>query len=80
MLTMEGTFRQVCLAAEQCGHLDFDIRQDMWWNPEGFYCGSAPAADVNFRQLYLKVSPGSSLPSNHSCGCSSPLIAAAAAS
>lgn len=46
---------KVCLAAEQCGHLDFDIRQDMWWNPEGFYCGSAPAADVNFRQLYLKV-------------------------
>ncbi|KAK9815151.1 hypothetical protein WJX73_008909 [Symbiochloris irregularis] len=47
---------KVCLAAEQCGHLHFDVRQDIWWNPEGFYCNSfASGGDVGLRQIFLKV-------------------------
>ena len=46
---------QVCLAAEECGHLDFDTRQDTWWNGDAFHCGGAPGADVHFYDIFLKV-------------------------
>ena len=58
---------QVCLAAEQCGHLDFDIRQDMWWDPEGFYCGNLASGQVRFRDIFLKVCGRVSLPAAESC-------------
>lgn len=46
---------QVCLAAEKCGHLDFDVRSDMWWRHEGFRCGDALAGKVTFAQVFWKV-------------------------
>lgn len=45
----------MCLAAETCGHLDFDVRSDMWWRHEGFHCGDAPASHVTFAQIFWKV-------------------------
>ena len=48
-------FGQVCLAAEECGHLDFDTRADTWWNRDAFHCGGAPAAPVHFYDIFLKV-------------------------
>ena len=56
---------QVCLAAERCGHLDFDARADVWWSSEGFHCGddSGPDASdaaelVSFWDIYRKVGGG----------------------
>ena len=46
---------QVCLAAEKCGHLDFDIRRDMWWRAQGFHCGDTPAGEVSFADVFWKV-------------------------
>jgi hypothetical protein len=46
---------QVCLAAEECGHLDFDSRVDMWWNSESFHCGSGPRGTVHFHDIFIKV-------------------------
>ena len=46
---------QVCLAAEKCGHLDFDIRSDMWWRSQGFHCGDTPAGGVSFADIFWKV-------------------------
>ncbi len=46
---------QVCLAAEKCGHLDFDIRRDMWWRAQGFHCGDTPAGEVSFADIFWKV-------------------------
>ena len=46
---------QVCLAAEECGHLHFDVRQDIWWKDEGFVCESYPPEHVRFRRTFLKV-------------------------
>lgn len=47
---------QVCLAAEKCGHLDFDSRQEMWYRAEGFHCRDAPASSyVSFLDIYKKV-------------------------
>mmetsp|Transcript_16138 Transcript_16138/g.38280 ORF Transcript_16138/g.38280 Transcript_16138/m.38280 type:complete len:347 (+) Transcript_16138:52-1092(+) len=30
---------KVCLAAEKCGHLDFNVRSDVWGSSRGFHCG-----------------------------------------
>ena len=30
---------KVCLAAEKCSSLDFDVRVDAWWRSDGFHCG-----------------------------------------
>jgi hypothetical protein len=49
------TVPKVCLAAEECGHLDFDTREDTWWNRDAFHCGGAPAATVHFYDIFLKV-------------------------
>lgn len=46
---------QVCLAAEECGHLNFDSRVDMWWNSDSFHCGSGPRGTVHFHDIFLKV-------------------------
>ena len=60
---------KVCLAAEKCGSLDFDVRSDVWWRAEGFYCDQgnhtpdningnlAAAAAVSFLSILLKVLP-----------------------
>lgn len=53
-----GPHPQVCLAAERCGHLDFDTRLDTWYSSEGFHCGEAQAGDVGFWDIYRKVRPG----------------------
>jgi hypothetical protein len=50
---------QVCLAAEECGHLNFDSRVDMWWNSDSFHCGSGPRGTVHFHDIFLKVCPPS---------------------
>lgn len=51
---------QVCLAAETCGHVDFNIRRDVWYSSEPFHCGSVAkgAAAVTFWQIYRKVGQG----------------------
>ena len=46
---------QVCLAAEECGHLDFDNRTDMWWSAEAFHCGDTPRGSPHFLDIVLKV-------------------------
>ena len=46
---------QVCLAAEECGHLNFDSRTDMWWNGDAFHCGTGPRGVVHFHDIFLKV-------------------------
>lgn len=56
---------QVCLAAEKCGHLDFDIRRDMWWRAQGFHCGDTPAGEVSFADIFWKVSKSHVLASQH---------------
>eukprot|EP00887_Chlorella_sp_A99_P001874 scaffold19.g1874.t1 len=50
----------VCLAAERCGNLDFDVRADMWWKADGIHCspsrgGAAASAAVGFWLLFRKV-------------------------
>jgi hypothetical protein len=55
---------KVCLAAEKCGDLDFDVKTDMWWRAEGFHCGNGGGGgggggngDVPFLAVLLKVLP-----------------------
>lgn len=61
---------KVCLAAERCSSLDFDVRMDTWWRPESFGClgsewlRSANATSTDnmqtlplFSAVYLKVLP-----------------------
>jgi hypothetical protein len=31
---------KVCLAAEKCNSLDFDVRVDTWWRSDGFHCSN----------------------------------------
>ena len=50
-----GCAGQVCLAAEECGHLNFDSRTDMWWDRDAFHCGSGPRGVVHFHDIILKV-------------------------
>ena len=51
---------QICLAAEKCKHLAFDSRLDMWWSYAGLHCGDAPAEQVTFGGILLKVGARSS--------------------
>jgi vacuole membrane protein 1 len=48
---------KVCLAAERCGNLDFDVRLDSWWRADGFHCQEARGggAGVTFWDVYFKV-------------------------
>ena len=53
---------QVCLAAESCGHLNFDARVDKWWSSEIFHCGMGPRrTDVHFHHIFLKVRRGKAM-------------------
>jgi len=46
---------QVCLAAETCGHVDFNTRGDVWYSSEPFHCGDIPAGHVTYWQIFGKV-------------------------
>lgn len=47
LVTLKPPFSwQVCLAAERCGNLDFDVRADIWWRSDGFHC-ARPAPGSN---------------------------------
>jgi vacuole membrane protein 1 len=48
---------KVCLAAERCGNLNFDVRKDTWWQSEGFHCGDITATDssIGFADIFHKV-------------------------
>jgi hypothetical protein len=50
---------RVCLAAERCGHLAFDVRADAWWRPDALRCEPAPGGGggVGFWPTLLKVLP-----------------------
>lgn len=47
---------QVCLAAETCGHVDFNTRGDVWYSSEPFHCGDIPPGHVTYWQIFCKVS------------------------
>lgn len=46
---------QVCLAAETCGHVDFNTRGDVWYSSEPFRCGDIPPGHVTYWQIFHKV-------------------------
>jgi hypothetical protein len=46
---------QVCLAAETCGHVDFNTRGDVWYSSEPFHCGDVPPGHVTYWQIFYKV-------------------------
>lgn len=46
---------KVCLAAERCGRIDFDVRQDTWWSYEGFHCTVDDTSTVSFWDIYANV-------------------------
>ena len=46
---------QVCLAAEKCGNLDFDVRNDMWNSSEGLFCNSSAQQNIAFWDILRKV-------------------------
>ena len=47
---------QVCLAAEKCGHMNFDARSDTWWSSRGFHCLDPEGADpADFYSIFKKV-------------------------
>jgi hypothetical protein len=48
-------FMQVCLAAETCGHVDFNTRGDVWYSSEPFHCGDVPSGHVTYWQIFQKV-------------------------
>lgn len=48
---------QVCLAAEKCGNLDFDVRNDMWNSSEGLYCNTSLPKVITFWDILRKVLP-----------------------
>ncbi|KDD77071.1 hypothetical protein H632_c27p4 [Helicosporidium sp. ATCC 50920] len=55
---------KVCLAAERCGSLDFDLRADAWSSDEAFHCeplASAPEGAVGFWRIYRRVLPSAVL-------------------
>ena len=47
---------QVCLAAEKCGNLDFDVRNDMWNSSEGLFCNTSVLRSITFWDILTKVS------------------------
>eukprot|EP00198_Chlamydomonas_reinhardtii_P006877 XP_001696213.1 predicted protein [Chlamydomonas reinhardtii] len=46
---------KVCLAAETCGHVKFDIRSDIWYSSESLTCGEWPQQEVTYLDLFYKV-------------------------
>lgn len=47
---------KVCLAAEKCGNLDFDVRNDMWNSSEGLFCNTSVHRNITFWDILTKVS------------------------
>ncbi|KAL3138829.1 hypothetical protein ABBQ32_005664 [Trebouxia sp. C0010 RCD-2024] len=52
---------KVCLAAEKCGNLDFDVRNDMWNSSEGLYCNTPLQKAITFWDILRKVSSSAML-------------------
>ena len=50
---------KICLAAERCGNLDFDVRADMWWRSDGFHCTPTRGwtKDVGYWLVFLQALP-----------------------
>jgi len=50
---------KICLAAERCGNLEFDVRVDMWWRSDGFHCTPTRGwmEDVGYWQVFLQALP-----------------------
>jgi hypothetical protein len=46
---------QVCLAAETCGHVEFNTRGDVWYSSEPFHCGDIPPGHVTYLEIFQKV-------------------------
>ncbi len=46
---------QVCLAAEKCGHVNFDTLGDTWYSSEPFHCGAVEPQAVSYLDIYKKV-------------------------
>lgn len=47
---------QICLAAEKCGSLAFDVHKDVWYSSEGFLCDVTQTGHVTYWSLLKKVS------------------------
>lgn len=54
---------KICLAAERCGHVNFDIRADMWWRSDAFHCVPSRMwkSEVGFWYVFVKALPSSVL-------------------
>ena len=50
---------KICLAAERCGNLEFDIRADMWWRSDGFHCRPTRGwmEEVGYWEVFLQALP-----------------------
>ena len=60
--TTKNAIAQVCLAAETCGTMEFDVRDDMWYSSSGFHCASPRSTTAaSFGDVYLKVLPAAVL-------------------
>lgn len=53
---LQSPVMQVCLAAEKCGNLDFDVRNDMWNSSEGLFCNTSVHRTITFWDILTKVS------------------------
>lgn len=53
---LQSAAMQVCLAAEKCGNLDFDVRNDMWNSSEGLFCNTSVHRTITFWDILTKVS------------------------
>lgn len=51
----DGAALQICLAAEKCGSLGFDVHNDMWYSSEGFLCDVTQTGQVTYWNLLKKV-------------------------
>lgn len=51
---------KICLAAERCGHVDFDVRVDMWWRSDSFHCMPSKG-EADFWQVFVQALPSSVL-------------------
>jgi hypothetical protein len=56
LLCVGGCRAQVTLAAETCGHTDFAVHRDTWYNSEPLHCGDSPSGHVSFWDIFQKVS------------------------
>ena len=54
-LKASNAMLQVCLAAETCKHVGFDVRQDTWWSSMGFQCGNHTQTNLHYWNIVAKV-------------------------